>query len=151
VETQMPGDLFTQMRAVFTLQRMQALARQRANDKAAPALLTVRDVLGFATINGASANHLDRKIGTLTPGKEADIILLRSDAINVAPMNNAYSAVVQAMDTSNVDTVIIAGQIRKRQGQLVGVDLTRLRQQAQASRDYIAQRAGWSSSRLGRP
>jgi cytosine/adenosine deaminase-related metal-dependent hydrolase len=107
-------------------------------------------VLGFATINGASANHLDRKIGTLTPGKEADIILLRSDAINVAPMNNAYSAVVQAMDTSNVDTVIIAGQIRKRQGQLIGVDLTRLRQQAQASRDYIAQRAGWSSSRLGR-
>jgi len=75
---------------------------------------------------------------------------LRSDAINVAPMNNAYSAVVQAMDTSNVDTVIIAGQIRKRQGQLVGVDLTRLRQQAQASRDYLVQRAGWSSTRLGR-
>ena len=78
VETQMPGDLFTQMRAVFTLQRMQALARQRANDKAAPALLTVRDVIGFATINGARANHLDRKIGTLTPGKDADIIMLRT-------------------------------------------------------------------------
>ena len=150
VETQMPGDLFTQMRAVFTLQRMQALARQRANDKAAPALLTVRDVIGFATINGARANHLDRTIGTLTPGKDADVIMLRADAINVAPMNNAYSAVVQAMDTSNVDTVIIAGQVRKRQGQLVGVDLARLRQQAQASRDYIVQRAGWSSTRLGR-
>jgi len=39
---------------------------------------------------------------------------------------------------------------RKRQGQLVGVDLTRLRQQAQASRDYLVQRAGWSSTRLGR-
>jgi cytosine/adenosine deaminase-related metal-dependent hydrolase len=150
VETQMPGDLFTQMRAVFTLQRMQALARQRANDKAAPALLTVRDVIGFATINGARANRLESKIGTLTPGKDADVIMLRTDAINVAPMNNAYSAVVQAMDTSNVDTVIIAGQVRKRQGQLVGVDLARLRQQAQASRDYIVQRAGWSPSRLGR-
>ena len=150
VETQMPGDLFTQMRAVFTLQRMQALARQRANDKAAPALLTVKDVIGFATINGARANHLESKTGTLTPGKDADVILLRTDAINVAPMNNAYSAVVQAMDTSNVDTVIIAGQIRKRQGQLVGVDLTRLRQQAQASRDYIVQKTGWPSSRLGR-
>jgi hypothetical protein len=65
-------------------------------------------------------------------------------------MNNAYAAVVQAMDTSNVDTVIIAGQVRKRQGQLVGVDLARIRQQAQASRDYIVQKAGWSSSRLGR-
>jgi cytosine/adenosine deaminase-related metal-dependent hydrolase len=150
VETQMPGDMFTQMRAVFTLQRMQALARQRANDKAAPALLTVRDVIGFATINGARANHLDRRIGTLTPGKDADVIMLRTDMINVAPMNNAYSAVVQAMDTSNVDTVIIAGQVRKRQGQLVGVDLARLRQQAQASRDYITQQANWPTSRLGR-
>ena len=120
VETQMPGDFFTQMRAVFTLQRMQALARQRANDANAPTLLTVRDVIEFATISGARANRLDRKIGTLTPGKDADIIMLRTDAINVAPMNNAYAAVVQAMDTSNVDTVFIAGQLRKRQGQLVG-------------------------------
>jgi 5-methylthioadenosine/S-adenosylhomocysteine deaminase len=150
VETQMPGDLFTQMRAVFTLQRMQALARQRANDANPPALLTVRDVIGFATINGARANRLDNKIGTLTPGKDADVIVLRADAINVAPMNNAYSAVVQAMDTSNVDTVIIAGQVRKRQGQLVGVDMNRIRKQAQASRDYIVQRAGWPSTRLGR-
>ena len=150
VETQMPGDLFTQMRAVFTLQRMQALARQRDNDAKAPALLTVRDVIGFATINGARANRLDTKIGTLTPGKDADVIMLRADAINVAPMNNAYSAVVQAMDTSNVDTVIIAGQIRKRQGQLVGVDLNRIRAQAQASRDFIVQKAGWPTSRLGR-
>jgi len=150
VETQMPGDFFTQMRAVFTLQRMQALARQRANDANAPRLLTVRDVIEFATISGARANRLDSKIGTLTPGKDADIILLRTDAINVAPMNNAYAAVVQAMDTSNVDTVFIAGQMRKRQGQLVGIDLTRVRQDAQASRDYIVQKAGWSTSRLGR-
>ena len=90
------------------------------------------------------------KTGTLTPGKDADIIMLRTDAINVAPMNNAYAAVVQAMDTSNVDTVFIAGQLLKRQGQLVGVDLNRIRQQAQASRDYIVQTAGWPSSRLGR-
>jgi 5-methylthioadenosine/S-adenosylhomocysteine deaminase len=150
VETQMPGDFFTQMRAVFTLQRMQALARRRANDTNAPALLTVRDVIGFATLSGARANRLDSKIGTLTPGKDADILMLRADAINVAPMNNAYAAVVQAMDTSNVDTVFIAGQIRKRQGELVGVDLNRIRQQAQTSRDYIVQSAGWPATRLGR-
>ena len=77
VETQMPGDLFTQMRAVFTLQRMQAIASQRAGAGAAPTLLTTREVIEFATIHGARANRLDRKIGTLTPGKEADIILLR--------------------------------------------------------------------------
>ena len=149
VETQMPGDLFTQMRAVFTLQRMQALARQRAGEARAPTLLTVRDVIEFATIDGARANHLDRKIGTLTPGKDADIILLRADAINVAPVNNAYGALVLGMDTSNVDTVFIAGQLRKRQGQLVGVDLSRVRQQANASRDYVLSKAGWPKTRVG--
>ena len=61
VETQMPGDFFTQMRAVFTLQRMQALARQRASDAGAPRLLTVRDVIEFATISGARANRLDAR------------------------------------------------------------------------------------------
>jgi 5-methylthioadenosine/S-adenosylhomocysteine deaminase len=151
VETQMPGDFFTQMRSVFTLQRMQALARQRANDGSAPKLLTVRDVIEFATISGARANRLERRIGTLTPGKDADIVMLRSDAINVAPLNNAYAAVVLAMDTSNVDTVFIAGQVRKRAGQLVGVDLERIRREAQASRDYIVQKTGWGASRLGRP
>jgi 5-methylthioadenosine/S-adenosylhomocysteine deaminase len=150
VETQMPSDFFTQMRSVFTLQRMQALARQRANDGNAPKLLTVRDVIEFATISGARANRLDRTIGTLTPGKDADIVMLRTDAINVTPLNNAYAAVVLAMDTSNVDTVLIAGQVRKRAGQLVGVDLNRIRREAQASRDYIVQKAGWSASRLGR-
>jgi 5-methylthioadenosine/S-adenosylhomocysteine deaminase len=149
VETQMPGDLFTQMRAVFTLQRMQALARQRAGEANAPKLLTVREVIGFATIDGAKANHLDRRIGTLTPGKDADVIMLRTDAINVAPVNNAYAAVVLGMDTSNVDTVFIAGQVRKRQGQLVGVDLSRVRQQAAASRDYILSKTGWSKARVG--
>src|SRR5678815_5435652 len=66
VETQMPADLFTQMRSVFTLQRMLALARQRAGDANPPKLLTVREVLDFATIEGAKDNGLDRKTGHLT-------------------------------------------------------------------------------------
>ena len=150
VETQMPGDFFTQMRAVFTLQRMQALARARAANGDAPTLLTTREVIEFATIAGARANGLDSRIGTLTPGKEADVILLRRDLINVLPFNNAYGAVVQAMDTSNVDTVLVAGRVKKRGGQLVGVDLARIRQAAEASRDYIVAKAGWSRSVLGR-
>ena len=62
-------------------------------------------MLEFATIEGARANGLDSKIGTLTPGKEADIILLRTDRFNVMPMNNAIGAVVTSMGPSNVDTV----------------------------------------------
>ena len=63
----------------------------------------------------------------MTPGKEADVILLRRDLINVLPFNNAYGAIVQAMDTSNVDTVIVAGNVKKRGGRLVGVDLEKIR------------------------
>ena len=150
VETQMPGDFFTQMRSVFTLQRMQALARQRAGEAKAPGLLTVRDVIEFATVAGARANRLDSKVGSLTPGKEADVIVLRADAINVAPLNDAYGAVVLAMDTSNVDTVVIGGRVRKRAGQLVDVDVPSVRRMAEQSRDYIIGKAGWRRTRLGR-
>jgi cytosine/adenosine deaminase-related metal-dependent hydrolase len=151
VETQMPGDFFTQMRAVFTLQRMLALERKRAGDRDAPPLLTVREVVEFGTIAGARANGLDAKVGTLTPGKEADIVMLRTDAINVLPLNNAYGAVVLGMDTSNVDTVLIGGRVRKRDGRLVDVDLARVRRLAEQSRDYVVSKAGWRRTALGGP
>jgi len=148
VETQMPGDLFTQMRTAFTLQRMQVLARERAGEKNLPQLLTVRDVVEFATVQGAKANALDTKVGTLTPGKQADIILLRHDRPNVLPLNNAYGAVVLDMDTSNVDTVFIAGTMVKSGGQLVGMDVAKVARLAEQSRDYILSKTGWSTSRV---
>jgi cytosine/adenosine deaminase-related metal-dependent hydrolase len=83
-------------------------------------------VLEFATIEGARANGLDKKAGTLTPGKEADIVLLRTDRLNVMPMNNAVGAVVTSMTAANVDTVLIAGKVMKRNGHLVGVDMNRI-------------------------
>ena len=148
-ETEMPGDFFTQMRTVFTLQRMQALARERAGDANAPALLTVREVMEFATIQGAIDNGLGDKIGTLTPDKEADIIMLQMDAINVMPVNNAYGAVLLGMDTSNVDTVFIGGQAKKWQGELLGVDLDRIRRLVNESRDYVLAAAGWPQTFFG--
>jgi 5-methylthioadenosine/S-adenosylhomocysteine deaminase len=83
-------------------------------------------VLEFATVEGARANGLGRKVGTLTPGKEADIIMLRTDRLNVMPMNNAVGAVVTSMTAQNVDTVLIAGKVVKRNGKLVGVDMNRI-------------------------
>jgi cytosine/adenosine deaminase-related metal-dependent hydrolase len=142
VETEMPGDFFTQMRSVFTLQRMQRLARERAGEKNLPPLLTVRDVVEFATIEGAKDNGLESKVGTLTPGKEADIIMLRTDQINVMPVNNAYGAVVLGMDTSNVDTVFIAGKLMKSQGRLVDVDMARITRQLKQSREYLISKTG---------
>jgi 5-methylthioadenosine/S-adenosylhomocysteine deaminase len=142
VETEIPGDLFTQMRAVFTVQRMQRLARERAGEQKLPPLLTAREVVEFATIQGAKDNHLDRKAGTLTPGKDADIIMLRTDQINVMPVNNAFGAVVLSMDTSNVDTVFISGKMMKSQGKLIGIDMNRITRQLNQSRDYLVSKTG---------
>ncbi|CDZ70707.1 Hypothetical protein NGAL_HAMBI2610_23100 [Neorhizobium galegae bv. orientalis] len=101
------------MRSAITLQRM------LANDKALrgedyPKLLSAIDVIRFATTEGARGLKLDHKTGTLTPGKEADIILLDANAINVAPLNHVPGAVVTLMERSNVSTVFCAGKIRKR-------------------------------------
>ena len=143
VETNMAADMFTVMRATFLLQRTLVNERALAGEQNLPRLLTCRDVLEMATINGARDSHLDHKVGTLTPGKEADIIMLRTDAINVTPLNNAPGAVVTLMDTSNVDTVLIAGKIMKRGGRLVGVDLPKIRRTVEASRDSVLARAGY--------
>ena len=99
-------------------------------------------MLRFATINGAKHLRLDGKTGSLTPGKEADIIILNATAINVAPLNNVPGAVVSLMDRTNVETVIVAGKVRKWKGQLVDVDLPRLRRQLEASRDHLFAAAG---------
>src|SRR6266850_1645553 len=107
-----------------------------------PAPLTARDVLRFATINGAKHLRLDKKTGSLTPGKEADIIILDATAPNVFPVNNVPGAVVSLMDRTNVETVIVAGKVRKWKGQLVDVDLPHLRRQLEASRDYVFAAAG---------
>ena len=102
-----------------------------------PAPLTTRDALRFATINGAKALGLDDKTGTLTPGKEADIIILDAQSINVAPVNNVPGAVVSLMDRTNVETVIVAGKIRKWKGKLLGVNLNNLRRRLENSRNHI--------------
>jgi cytosine/adenosine deaminase-related metal-dependent hydrolase len=102
----------------------------------------VRDVLRFATMNGAKHLRLDGKTGSLTPGKEADIILLDATALNVAPLNHVPGAVVSLMDRTNVETVIVAGKVRKWKGRLLDVDLRRLRRDLEDSRDYLFTRAG---------
>jgi len=149
VETSVAAEFFTQMRTIFVLQRMQVLARERAGEKNLPPLMTVKQVLEIATIGGARVNHLDKKVGSLTPGKEADIVLLAANRINVMPLNNAYAAVVQGMDTSNVDTVFVAGKVKKWKGELVGVKLAELQVMAERSRDYLVAQAKWPRTVLG--
>ena len=136
VECTMTADMFTQMRSALTLQRM------FANDKALrgedyPRLLSAMDGIRMATMEGARGLKLDHKTGSLTPGKEADIILLDATALNVAPLNHVPGAVVTLMERSNVATVICAGQVRKWQGAVLGHDIAKLRRELEASRDYL--------------
>jgi 5-methylthioadenosine/S-adenosylhomocysteine deaminase len=105
-------------------------------------------VLEFATIEGARANGLDRKIGTLAPGKEADIILLRIDRLNVMPMNNAVGAVVTNMRPHNVDTVLIAGKVMKRNGAMLGISYDRLTRLGGEARDRLYAAANVKNTRV---
>jgi cytosine/adenosine deaminase-related metal-dependent hydrolase len=138
------SDLFTVMRTVFTFQRMQIFARARTGAQNLPPLLTCREALEFATIEGARCANLDGKVGTLTPGKDADIVVLRADRLSLWPLNNAPGAVVNLMNPGNVDTVFIAGKVRKWRGNLVGVDASRLMRMADEARDTVMRRADFS-------
>ena len=146
VETTMAADMFSQMRAAFTLQRMLINDRAIKGEKDLPPLLTAKDVIAMATIEGARTNGAEARTGSLTPGKDADIILLRTDMTNVMPLNNAYGAIITGMDTSNVDTVMVAGKILKSRGRLAGVNVAALQKRITASRDYIIGQAGWPKS-----
>jgi cytosine/adenosine deaminase-related metal-dependent hydrolase len=149
VDVTMAQDPFTVMRAAFTLQRLGLLQRARTGAQNLPPLLTCRDVLEFATIEGARCTGLDNKVGTLTPGKDADIVLLKADRLNVWPLNNAAGAVVNLMNPSNVETVFIAGKPRKWRGNLVGVSVPRMLRLAAQARDGVVRRSGFKLDLLG--
>jgi cytosine/adenosine deaminase-related metal-dependent hydrolase len=143
------ADFFTVMRTVFTFQRMQVFAGARSGARNVPSLLTCREILEFATIEGARCAGLDSRIGTLVPGKEADIVMLRADGLSLWPLNNAPGTVVNLMNPGHVDAVFIAGRLMKWRGKLVGVDATRLMRMAAEARDAVMRRAGFSVNFLG--
>ena len=142
----MAQDPFTIMRATFTLQRLMVLQRASRGEQNLPPLLTCRDVLEFATIAGARCANLDRKVGTITPGKEADLVLLAADRSNTWPLNNAPGAVVNLMNPSNVETVMVAGKVKKWRGNLVGLDLPRVLRLAEEARDNVLRRSGFAET-----
>jgi cytosine/adenosine deaminase-related metal-dependent hydrolase len=140
VTSSVPGDMFTQMRTALVCERI--LAFTDTPDVAFAPTLTHRDVLEFATIDGARACALDDKVGSITPGKQADLVLIRADQVNVAPLSDPVATVVVSADTSNVDSVFVAGKAVKRNGELVGVDPARLCGMVEESRDYLLAKAG---------
>ena len=137
-------DMFSEMRVVFNVQRAMATYRRAHGDANAPAPVNVRTVLECATAGGAACAGLLDRCGTLTPGKEADVVLIRTDDINLYPSNHAIGTVVLAADTRNVDTVIIGGRVRKLRGRMAGVNMEQFRRMADESRNYLFAQAGYT-------
>jgi cytosine/adenosine deaminase-related metal-dependent hydrolase len=137
VVTTAPGDMFTEMRSAFGTERARVNAECWQADTAVPeTMLTARQMLEMATINGAAVAGLADRTGSLTPGKQADIVLIDARALNVAPVIDPVAAVTLCADVSNVETVMVDGQFRKRDGKLLG-DVDRARHLVEAARDYL--------------
>ncbi|MPZ60811.1 MAG: amidohydrolase family protein [Propionibacteriales bacterium] len=137
VVTTVPGDMFSQMRAAFGSDRARVNAECWQADEPVPeTMLTARQMLEMATVNGAYVAGLEDRTGSLTPGKQADLVVLDAGSLNVAPVIDPVAAVTLCADTSNVDTVIVGGVVRKRDGKLLA-DVDNARRQVEASRDYL--------------
>jgi cytosine/adenosine deaminase-related metal-dependent hydrolase len=133
--------MFTQMRTALVHTRIGCFT-DTPDEPFAPTL-THRDVLEFATIDGARTCGLGDRVGSLTPGKQADIVLLNVNAINTMPMVDPIGTIVVFADTSNVDSVYVAGRALKRNGQLVDADLRQLFERLEASRNHILGNGGF--------
>ncbi|MGW1271562.1 amidohydrolase family protein [Streptomyces sp. NPDC002491] len=124
------GDMFSTMRTAFAVQR------------GLDGGLRSRDLLAFTTIDAAASCGLATRTGSITPGKDADIILLRADDLTVFPVTDPAATIVSAGHPGLVDTVLVAGRVVKRDGALVDVDLKALRARLLDSRNRIAAAAG---------
>ena len=148
VVSSVPGEMFTQMRTALVFDRI--LEFTDTPDEAFAPKLTHTDVLEFATIDGARSIMLEDRVGSLTPGKQADVVLLNVNAINTAPMVDALGTIVVFSDTSNVDSVFVAGNAVKRGGKLVGADLGQTFGKLDESRNHILGEGGllpeWASA-----
>jgi cytosine/adenosine deaminase-related metal-dependent hydrolase len=135
-----PGDIFAQMRAVISVQHARAFDLRLAGKGGVPNLLSTRDVIRYATVEGARAAGLSIT-GSLSQGKRADVIVLPTDRPNIAPVNDPIGAVVWGMDTSNVDWVFVGGTALVEHGELTA-DVARARALATAARRHITVASG---------
>jgi 5-methylthioadenosine/S-adenosylhomocysteine deaminase len=138
VVTHVTGDLFSVMRTALAAERLRLHEEARARDEEITHLgLTVEDMLRFATSAAARTLGLDHKVGRLAPGLEADIIIVRTDAIGMFPLNNPIGALVYGTRPSDVDTIFIRGEPVKERGVLVSLDIDDLRRRAESTRDEL--------------
>lgn len=147
VVTTVPGDMFTQMRAAFAGERAAVNSDCWQADVDIPdTMLTARQLLEMATIDGAAVAGVADRTGSITPGKQADIVLIDGTAPGTAPIIDPVATVTLSADVSNVETVLVAGRFRKRDGRLVD-DFGRAGDLVQAAKErlvpQVTRQPGW--------
>ena len=144
-ETSYSTDMFMEMRVAFYLQRVMGMHKRQhcRGTEYSLTMLPAAQLLKAATVDGAYCAGLQDKVGSLTPGKQADLILINAGDINLYPNGNAFGTVVHATERSNIDTVMIGGRIVKQNGMVVGVDRARLHAAIDESREHLFAAAGY--------
>ena len=128
------ADMFAIMKAIQNIENGRAL-----NEFKLPA----RRVLELATIEGARSMGMGERIGSLAPGKRADLIMVNTRDVNLAVFSDPAHLLVEAAQPSNVDTVLVDGRILKRGGRLTVIDTRSIASDASAALAAVRKRAGW--------
>ncbi len=136
------AEMFTQMRLLLQCQRADENEEFAGKYGKAPGRVrrSTRDVLYLATQGGADSINIGDVIGSITPGKRADIIMIKTDELNMAPVvNNPIGSIIYYANASNIDTVMVNGELKKFKGKLVNVDVPNLIEKVVDSRKRLDQ------------
>lgn len=146
LESVLSGDMLTQARVALGMQRsLDNAAYREAHGSIPPtSTITTREALSWVTMEGARMLGQEHRIGSLAPGKQADLVLIRADDLNMQPVHDPVNSVVMQTSLANIDSVMVAGRWKKRHGQLLDVDLPPRLAALQASGRKIAQALGLS-------
>jgi cytosine/adenosine deaminase-related metal-dependent hydrolase len=125
LESVFAGDMLGIARIALSAQRMLDNSDYRARTGTIPdtGTITVREALAWITIDGARMLGLDDRIGSLTPGKFADITIFRADDLNMAPVLDPVASILMQAGLANIDAVLVAGEFKKHDGRLCVEDL----------------------------
>ncbi|MBD8605541.1 amidohydrolase family protein [Aeromicrobium sp. CFBP 8757] len=135
------GDMFNVMKATISIQRALDNAAEEHAGEQDRVRLSCQDVLEFATIDGARTLGLDHVTGSLTPGKDADVIVVRADSLGMAPLNNPTGALVYSGHPGLVEAVLVRGRFVKRDGVMLRTDVADIQRRADEARDRLFEAA----------
>jgi cytosine/adenosine deaminase-related metal-dependent hydrolase len=126
LESDVSGEMLTSARFALNVQRALDNAAHREATGVIPdtSTITTREALSWITIEGARMLRMEDRIGSLKPGKQADLVLISTEGINMQPINDPVSSVMIQTTLANIDSVMVAGKWKKRSGKLLAGGLS---------------------------